>query len=136
MNKRTLSILHGSYFAIGGIWPIFHMRSFEAVTGKKVDKWLVKTVGLLLTATGAGLLLSARKSAPSKELVYVAAGQSLALAAICAYYGGIRHRISRIYLADAVAELVLVILWTRSRPFRMAPSTVPDLSSAKASPAK
>ena len=40
MSKRTLAIGHGLYFAATGVWPLVDMKSFEAVTRPKTDKWL------------------------------------------------------------------------------------------------
>jgi hypothetical protein len=30
---------------VTGVWPILRLRSFEAVTGPKKERWLVKTMG-------------------------------------------------------------------------------------------
>jgi hypothetical protein len=30
---------------VTGVWPIPHLQSFEAVTGPKKERWLVKTMG-------------------------------------------------------------------------------------------
>ena len=49
---------HALYFIIGGIWAVTGKRSFETVTGPKVDYWLVRTVGGLLTVAG-GVIASA-----------------------------------------------------------------------------
>src|SRR3954447_5977124 len=43
---------HGAFNVAGGLWPLLHLRSFEAVFGPKVDRWLVRTVGGLLTSIG------------------------------------------------------------------------------------
>src|SRR5947209_19342813 len=50
-----LAMAQGAFFALSGMWPIVHLRSFEAVTGPKLEGWLVKTVGGLLTVVGAAL---------------------------------------------------------------------------------
>src|SRR3954471_23459928 len=55
---RSLTLAQGMYFAATGIWPLVHMRSFEAVTGPKVDKWLVRT-GCVSVGRGGGVLVSA-----------------------------------------------------------------------------
>ena len=47
----------GVYWAPFGLWPLVDMRSFEAVTGRKRDRWLVNTVGLLLASLSQLLLL-------------------------------------------------------------------------------
>lgn len=45
---QGLPLGQGLFYLTSGIWPLIDMPSFEAVTGRKTDKWLVKTVGLLL----------------------------------------------------------------------------------------
>ena len=51
VDPAALARLQGGYFAVTGVWPLLHMRSFRYVTGgKKVrERWLVKTVGALIT---------------------------------------------------------------------------------------
>ena len=39
------------------------MRSFEAVTGPKTDRWLVKTVGALALANGVAVAFGLRRDA-------------------------------------------------------------------------
>src|SRR5215213_7149555 len=40
-----LARLQAIFYIVSGVWPFVSIRSFEAVTGPKVDRWLVKTVG-------------------------------------------------------------------------------------------
>jgi len=110
MRKDTVALVQGTYFAATGVWPLVHMRSFEAITGRKRDHWLVNTVGLLVGVVGTALVVSARRGGPSADLRGVALGTALALAAVDVYYVA-RGRIRPIYLADAVAELALVAAW-------------------------
>lgn len=105
-ENRVLAV-QGVYFAATGIWPLLHMRSFEAVTGPKVDKWLVKTVGLCITCIGGALLAAARRDRITPEIRGLAISSAVSLAAIDIYYSA-AGRISPIYLADAVAEFGLV----------------------------
>jgi hypothetical protein len=114
-RRHTLAIGHGLFFFVNGLWPVFHLKSFEKVTGPKTDGWLVKTVGLLLACTGAGLLLAGRRSrrVPG-ELAWVAAGQALTLASISSWYS-LRGRISKIYLLDTLIESGLTAAWVRER---------------------
>ena len=107
---RWIAALQGAYFAGTGLWPIFHMASFLAVTGPKTDLWLVRTVGLLVATIGATLLLAAWRSRLSPELLLLAATSAITLAAIdCIHV--LLDVISPIYLLDAVAELVVVAAW-------------------------
>ena len=102
--------LHGAFYFATGVWPLVHMRSFELITGPKQDKWLVRTVGLLVAVQGAVVLKAARDQSIGPELRDLAIGTALALAAIDVRYG-LPGRISRIYLLDAVAEVALAAGW-------------------------
>lgn len=79
-----------------------------AMTGPKVDQWLVKTVGLLIGVTGAVCLLAVWLGRFTPEVV--ALGNAVVLTAIDVYYVAVR-RIAPIYLADAAAEIVLIAGW-------------------------
>jgi hypothetical protein len=98
------------YYVITGIWPLLHIESFIWVTGPKYDIWLVKTVGVLIMATGIVLYVAARNKRISIEIMLLALGNALGLTAIDVYYAVI-DRISNIYLLDAVAEIGLCVLW-------------------------
>jgi hypothetical protein len=106
-----LARLQAIFYIVTGIWPIVSIRSFEAVTGPKVDRWLVKTVGALVAVIGAALALASRRQV-DPEIVVVAAGSAAALAAIDTVYVA-KRRISPVYLLDAVAEIVLVAGWAQ-----------------------
>lgn len=50
MNRLTVARAQDGVNSLGDLWPLLHMRSFEAVLGPKTDRWLVRTVaGLMLT---------------------------------------------------------------------------------------
>jgi hypothetical protein len=85
-----LARLQATFYVVTGVWPFVSMRTFEAVTGPKVDRWLVKTVGALVAVIGSAAALA------TIDTVYVA-----------------RRRISPVYLLDAVAEIGLVAGWAR-----------------------
>ena len=107
-----LARLQAILYIVTGIWPLVSMRSFEAVTGPKVDRWLVKTVGVLVTVIGSALALASRRRQFAPEVVLVAAGSAAALATIDTVYVA-RRRISPVYLLDAIAEIALVAGWAR-----------------------
>jgi hypothetical protein len=111
--------LQGAYYLVTGLWPLISIETFQMVTGPKTDHlvtgresdhWLVMTVGVLVTAVAATLLVAAWRGHKPLEVVVLAVGSSLALAAIDFIYVG-RQVIDPIYLVDAVAELVLISLW-------------------------
>jgi hypothetical protein len=105
---RRIAAVQGAYFLATGIWPLVSMRTFEAVTGPKVDRWLVKTVGVLVTVIGASLLADARR--PSRGSRVLGVGSAAALGGVDVVYS-LRGRISKIYLLDAVLEALVVTLW-------------------------
>jgi hypothetical protein len=105
-----LARLQAVIYLVTGIWPLLSIRSFEAVTGPKTDRWLVKTVGLLVAVVGAMLALASRSRRITPEVVLTAAGSAGALATIDVVYVA-KRRISPVYLLDAVMELGLVAGW-------------------------
>jgi hypothetical protein len=105
-----LALLQALFYLATGAWSILHIRSFEAVTGPKVDRWLVRTVGALVGTTGLALALAGRRRRLAPEVVLVAGGNAAALAAIDVVYVA-RRRIRPIYLLDAAVEVVLVATW-------------------------
>ena len=107
---RRLALTQGVFYLATGVWPLVHMRSFEAVTGPKVDRWLVRTVGGLLGVVGGALGSAARHGRITPEIRALGAGTAAVLAVIdCTYVA--RKRISPIYLLDAVAEVAIGIGW-------------------------
>lgn len=106
----AVAAVQGLYFLATGVWPLVHVESFLAVTGPKTDLWLVYTVGTLVAVVGAVLLAAARSGRVSPEVALLAVGSALALAAIDVTFVA-RRVIDPIYLADAAAEVVLVLWW-------------------------
>ena len=112
---RALAATQGLFFVTTGLWPVIHIRSFEAVTGGKRDKWLVKTVGLMIGCIGGALLAATRSPRVPKEIAVLGATAPAALAAIDVVYTA-RRTIPKIYLLDALVELGLVVAWTTLYP--------------------
>lgn len=101
----------GLYYVVTGVWPLVSMRTFVAVTGPKVDGWLVKTVGVLVTVIGAVLVVAGRgRRAVPAEPALLATGSAAGLAGIDTVYA-LRGRISKIYLLDAAVEVALLAAW-------------------------
>lgn len=98
----TLTIM-GWYYVVTGVWPILHMKSFETVTGPKTDKWLVKTVSLMILCSGI-IYIKYSESEPAKFLAIM---NALSLSFIDIYYS-VKGVIRKVYLADAVLEFVFV----------------------------
>ena len=93
-----------------GLWPLVHLRSFEAVTGPKSDRWLVKSIGSLISVVGCSLLVGAREPTRSRALQTLGIGSAVALGTADVVYVA-KGRIAKTYLLDAVAQLALLGLW-------------------------
>jgi hypothetical protein len=113
-RAAMIALAQGIFYLITGIWPLVSIRSFEAVTGPKADRWLVKTAGVLITAIGAGLTLAGRRKSVTPELRLLALGSALGLTGIDVVYVA-RGKIAKVYLLDALAELGLVGAWALLR---------------------
>ena len=106
VRERAILAGQGLYFVTTGVWPLFHMKSFEAVTGPKNDRWLVKTVGLCVACIGGALLCAATRNRVTPEIRTLAISSALSLAGIDIWYSA-KGRISKIYLSDGIVELGL-----------------------------
>jgi hypothetical protein len=107
---RWVAGVQAAYFVITGVWPIVHMPSFLAVTGPKVDLWLVKTVGALVAVVGLAVGIAGWRGQASAEVVTLAVGSAAALGAVDVIH--VKKRvIAPIYLLDAVAEAVIILAW-------------------------
>ena len=100
----TLTIM-GWYYVITGVWPLIHMKSFEAVSGTKTDKWLVRTVSLLILSSGI-IFVNFNDSESSRWLAIM---NAVSLIFIDVRYS-LREVVRKIYLADAVVEVIFLIL--------------------------
>lgn len=105
---RLVLNVQAVYYIVSGIWPIVHMDSFIAVTGPKQDLWLVITVGAQIVAVGVALVVGAARRVPTVATATLAIGVALALTAVDVVYV-FAGRISAIYLADAAAEIALIL---------------------------
>lgn len=111
-RAADVSLAQGLYYTGTGLWPIVSMRSFERVTGPKRDRWLVKTVGVLVSAIGITLARSGRRGRVHPDVALLGGLSAAALAAIDLVYVA-RRRISPVYLLDAVPEVMLAVWWGR-----------------------
>ena len=59
-HLRDVARVQAGYYLLTGIWPLLSRGTFEAITGRKQDFWLVQTVGALVGVTGAALAAAAR----------------------------------------------------------------------------
>lgn len=96
----------GAYYVLTGLWAVVDRRRFEAITGRKTDYWLVRTVGLLAATIGSSLLAGTRAPRPSTETTVLALTAGVSFTAVDLVYVA-RRRISPIYLGDAAVHGVL-----------------------------
>jgi hypothetical protein len=98
------------YYAVTGIWPWVHMRSFLAVTGPKVDLWLVKTFGLLVVAVAVPLFTAGVGHRVTRDIVYLGVATAAGLGFADTWFS-LRGVIWKTYLIDAMVEVGLIGLW-------------------------
>lgn len=98
--------LQAIYFLFMGLWPLLSYKSFEAVTGKKIDTWLVKTIGWLFVVIGIQLW-----TGDPRQMVLLGIGSALAVGAADIYYSFIKQHISWVYTLDVLPQTIFVVLW-------------------------
>src|SRR4051812_7497179 len=89
-TSKNLACVQGSYYLAAGLWPLLNMRSFERVTGPKLERWLVKTVGLLLGVAGTALIVGSRAN-ERRSVAVLGLGASASLGAISLIYAAKRR---------------------------------------------
>ena len=106
-SNPWLSRAQGAYYLATGIWPVLHRRSFEAISGKKQDYWLVQTVGLITAPVGLSIILGSRRNDPRSEMTVLEVGTATGFALIDLIYG-LSRRISAVYLVDGVVQVAII----------------------------
>ena len=101
---------HGAFNIVSGLWPLVHVRSFEAVFGQKTDRFLEYTVAGLMTCVGWSQLRSNRLPGGAAHARTVGVGTAATLLAIDLIYAPPR-RIPATYLIDAAAEVGWLVAW-------------------------
>lgn len=109
-NVNLIAKLQGIFWALTGIWPMIHLKSFLWVTGPKEDIWLLYTVSILILVIGLVLLAAGIRHTVTREIKWLGIGGALGLTFIDVYYST-TNVIADIYRYDAIAELGLVALW-------------------------
>src|SRR5436853_7459331 len=64
--------IQGVFYVLTGVWPLLDIGSFQAVTGPKVELWLVRTVGMLVIVIGGVLVMAARRNNLGSEITVLA----------------------------------------------------------------
>lgn len=98
-----LLLTQGAYYLATGLWPILSIKSFQWVTGPKQDKWLVKTMGAMIAAVSAPLLVAGGRGVVSTEALTLAVGAACALGLADVVYS-LKRVVSPVYLLDAAVE--------------------------------
>jgi drug/metabolite transporter (DMT)-like permease len=105
-----IGLAQGLYYLLTALWPFFSLQSFITVTGPKTDVWLVRTVAALLIVIGVALIVGSSTTPRASEAVCLGILSALALAIIDTYYA-LRRVIRKIYLCDAVVEVLFMLCW-------------------------
>jgi hypothetical protein len=108
---KSILWIQSIYILFTAVWPIVDIESFMAVTGRKIDQWLVKTVGALLIPVALTIATHLFIRADHRPVVVLAAGTAIAFACIDFYYT-VTNVISDIYLADGVIQVIFLSAWT------------------------
>ncbi|WP_077490678.1 hypothetical protein [Sinomonas mesophila] len=114
MRELSTSRLQGAFYLVTGIWPLLHMRSFEAVSGPKTDTWLVRAAGLLIAVIGYAQLRAKETPESLEQARRLGTGTAGALGSIDVFYA-LRGRISKVFLLDAAVEAAFLARWLRRR---------------------
>jgi hypothetical protein len=112
-EQTTLLALSGYYVATG-LWAVILPSSFQKVTGPKTDIWLLKAFSLLIAIVGGVVGVFSRRSESLGEARFLAISSAATFAGIDVYYST-KGTISKVYLLDAVVQLILGIkIWSTS----------------------
>src|SRR5688500_5252805 len=84
--EARLAVVQGGFDVVTGLWPIVHLRSFERVTGPKLEGWLVKTVGALISVVGGTLVSAGLRGRVTPEVRLLAVGSAAALTLVDLIY--------------------------------------------------
>ena len=108
--ENYVAIAQGLFYFLTGVWALVSIDTFQKVTGPKTDLWLVKTVGVLVSVIGIGLILAGIRNNITAEIFFIAVGSAAVLTAIDVFYVS-RKVISKIYLLDAAVEIFFIACW-------------------------
>ncbi|MCW2927037.1 MAG: hypothetical protein JWM86_1005 [Thermoleophilia bacterium] len=109
VTMRRTAEFQAVYYLLTGVWAVLGRRSFEAVSGRKHDYWLVRTLGALTAVIGASIWGQSRRDGSPALL----AGGSAAAFAVSDTVYVARGRIPLVYLLDAVPQVCFFVAWIR-----------------------
>ena len=116
-RKRRAAALQTAYYLPTGIWPLIPkigIPTFEWLTGPKVDRWLVQTVGALVAVIAVVIGRARANDRITPEIEALAIGSAVSLATVDVVFVA-RRRIRPIYLVDALMNLIIVAAWIAGR---------------------
>ncbi|BDT90362.1 hypothetical protein IFM12275_03380 [Nocardia sputorum] len=102
---------HGVFNVVGGLWPLLHRRSFEAVFGPKNDHWLQYTVAGLLAGNGVAQILASFSPVGVADARRIGVITATWLLAIDLKYVP-KGDIPKTYLLDAAMEVGWLAAWS------------------------
>jgi glycine/D-amino acid oxidase-like deaminating enzyme/nitrite reductase/ring-hydroxylating ferredoxin subunit len=105
---RTPRIAQGAYYVATGLWPVLHLRSFEAVTGRKRNAWLIRALGGLIATVGTALLTDDIAGPGRARRLGLGAAVALGLTGL---YLTVSRRGSRSYVAEVAIEAGFAAAW-------------------------
>ena len=113
-SRGTVLRVQSAYYIATGLWPLIHYDSFEAVTGRKSERWLVETVGGMIATAGVSLAVGSRGHRPSIETTVTSVGSAVTLGLIDALYL-LRGRLGPAYAVDVLAQGAFLVAFGRLR---------------------
>ena len=114
IRRRHVALAQAAYYGVTGIWPLVSRSSFEKVTGRKTDWWLVETFSLTLLPIAGALGLAAARDEVGPELELLGAGAAGVLAGTDVAIA--LRRLGRpTYLIDALASGAILAGWARAQ---------------------
>lgn len=113
-TRAKIAAAHGVYLVALGLWPLFHLRSFELATGPKLEGWLTKGMGAMMTNIGTALLYGAARKDVRPPLRLLGGATALSFAAMDFWYAGVKRRIAPMYLVNGAIQLGFALAWVGS----------------------
>ena len=107
---RTIIIAQSTYIMVTAVWPILDIETFMAITGRKTDLWLVKTVGALLIPVATCLSSYLFIGSDRRPALVLGTLTSISFIIIDFHYA-LNDIISDVYLVDGVIQLLFLLAW-------------------------
>ncbi|HEY9005026.1 MAG TPA: hypothetical protein VIM75_02780 [Ohtaekwangia sp.] len=114
---RALLAIQCIYTLLTALWPLADIESFMAVTGYKIDVWLVKTVGALLVSIALCMGTHLFIHTDHRPVVVLCITSAIGFICIDFYYA-LNDVIRDIYMVDGCFQIVLLLAWCYIVAFR------------------